>query len=89
MFGLFLINDKQELAFAQFGQHVKVEGFRYVKDAKLCLVLHSAGTEEMFTTEQPPAVAALLASISEVLVAHIDDEGTTCDEYTVPVEHNG
>jgi hypothetical protein len=43
----------------------------------------------MFTNEQPPEVAEILSSISEVLVAHLDVDGLTCDEYTVPVEHSG
>ena len=86
MFGLFLVNDKQKLAFAQFGQHVRIERFRYVSDARLCLVVHSNGVEELFTTEQPTEVAGCLEALPDVLVAHIDQEGTTIDEYTVPIE---
>jgi hypothetical protein len=89
MHGLFLLNKKKEIAFAQFGSHVKIEGFRYIRDARLCVVIHSTGQEEMFTTEQPEPIAGKLASVSEVLVAHLDDLGHTVDEYTVPVTHTG
>lgn len=87
MIGLFLINKQGRLAFAQIGAHVKIEAFRYVRDAKLCLVLHSDGTEEMFTSEQPPEISAKLETISEILVAHIDEDGSTKDEYVVPISN--
>lgn len=85
MFGLFLVNEKQKLAFAQFGQHAKIERFRYVRDARLCLVVHTQGIEELFTTEQPAEVARCLEALPDVLVAHIDQEGNTIEEYTVPI----
>lgn len=87
MIGLFLINKQGRLAFAQFGAHVKIEAFRYVPDVKLCLVQHSGGTEELFTTEQPPEIAQKLESIGEILVAHIDEDGGTKDEYVVPISN--
>lgn len=89
MFGLFLVNREKKVAFAQFGSHVKIESFRYVRDARLCLVKHSEGVEEMFTSEQPPEIAERLGAITEILVAHLDDEGRTVEEYAVPVEHAG
>lgn len=89
MFGLFLVNDKQQVAFAQFGQHVTVEAFRYVADAKLCVAIHSGGAEEMFTTELPAVVADRLGEVESVLVAHLDDDGKTVGEYVVPVQRTG
>jgi hypothetical protein len=85
MIGLFLVNPEQKLAFAQFGQHVKIERFRYVRDARLCLVVHSQGVEELFTTEQTFEVARCLEYLPDVLVAHIDAEGRTIEEYAVPI----
>lgn len=85
MMGIFLVNAEQKLAFAQFGQHIRIEGFRYVGDARLCLVIHSGGSEELFTTEQPPEVAQCLELLPDVLVAHIDTGGRTIEEYTVPI----
>lgn len=84
MIGIFLINSEQELAFAQFGQHIRIDGFRYVVDANICMFQH-AGGEEMFTREQPAELVQLLKVSDEVLVAHIDDAGRTIDEYTVPL----
>lgn len=89
MHGIFLVNEAKEIAFAQFGQHVRIEGFRYIRDARLCVVIHSGGQEEMFTTEQPQPIAERLDREREILVAHIDDHGVTQDEYAVPIQHAG
>lgn len=85
MHGIFLVNSAGLVAFAQFGKPVTIERFRYVKDTRLCLVVHSGGCEELFTAEIPQAVGERLGLNVSVLVADIAESGDTVREYEVPV----
>lgn len=89
MHGIFLLNSNNEVAFAQLGEYVRIEAFRYIRDARACVVVHSNGQEELFTTEQPQPLIDCLERSNTILVAHVDEAGQTITEYSVPLHLAG
>lgn len=82
---MFLVNDEDELAFAQHGAHADIASFRYHTDTGMCVALLRSGEEETFDDAIHQIIREKFAQRREVLVAHIDDQGAVLTEYTVPL----
>lgn len=87
LFGLFMLNPEGEVCFAQIGEHHDLCRIRIVPGPSAIAVLRD-GTEEMFTTEIDPIILSALQKHSEILVAHVGDNGKAVKEYAVPLSVN-
>jgi hypothetical protein len=87
LFGLFMLSPEGEVCFAQIGVHHDLKAIRVVAGPSAIAVL-SDDTEEMFATEINPVILSALQKHSEILVAHVGEDGKAVTEYTVPLSLN-
>lgn len=85
MIGLFLINDENKLAFAQYGEHQKISQFRFHQDTSMCIVELASGHEESFDDVMHDEIREALERNPTILVGHMTDSNNALDEYDVPV----
>lgn len=83
MIGIFLVNKKDELCFAQYGEHKDIAGFRYHTDTGMCIAVRPSGEEDVFVDAMHDEIRPYLSKDPEILVADIDDGGATKREYVV------
>lgn len=82
IFGLFMLNPEGEVCFAQIGEHHVLHGVRIVSGGSAIAVLPD-GSEEMFTSEIEPLIISALRKQTELLVAHVGEDGKCLREYNV------
>ena len=85
MIGAFLLNPENEICYAQFGEHVRLQAVRYVSDIQTTILVREDGEEELLTEPLGADFSASLAAAKEILIACMDADGETADEYMVPV----
>lgn len=85
MIGIFLINDENKLAFAQYGEHKEIARFRIHTDTSMCIVELATGMEESFDDAMHDEIREALERNPSVLVGHMTQENAVIDEYDVPV----
>lgn len=85
MIGIFLVNENDELCFAQHGDHKDIAGFRFHTDTGMCIAIRGSGDEEVFVDAMHEEIRDYLSKDQSVLVADIDDEGALTREYSVPL----
>jgi hypothetical protein len=83
MIGMFLVTSEQEICFAQYDRHETITGFRLTPERQ-CIVETTAGATYIFTEEPTPDIRDALNRNSDVLVAHVADDGSLLIEYNVP-----
>ena len=84
MIGSFLVNPENQVAFAQFDLPKKLASLRVVP-GPCCIAVLADGTEEMFTDELHSKILAAMKGKSEILVAHVGEDGKALEEYVVPL----
>lgn len=85
MIGLFLINDENQVAFAQHGEHQRISRFRLHQDTNMCIVELASGHEESFDDVMHDEIREALERNPSVLVGHMTANGEVLDEYDAPV----
>jgi hypothetical protein len=83
MIGIFLVNQKDELCFAQYGEHKDIAGFRFHTDTGMCIAVLATGGEETFVDAMHDEIRPYLSKEQQVLVADLDDDGQLTREYSV------
>jgi hypothetical protein len=82
--GAFMVNPENDVCVAQLGEFSALKGIRIVPGPCAIAIL-SDGTEDMFTEEIHPEIMKHLHDKTEMLVAHVGDDGKAVEEYTVPL----
>lgn len=85
--GVFLVNPEGDVCFAQAGEHQKIVSLRLVAGPS-AIAVYPDGSEDMFTSEIHTDILTPMLKKSEILIAHIDENGEAVEEYNVPLINN-
>lgn len=86
MIGLFLVDDKQDLAFFQYGAHQDIAGIKYFAHNQMCALELASGEEEFLDSQMIEQIIATLQSSRHALIAHIGTDAECITQYSVPIQ---